>query len=74
MKSISDVVSGAGLAGYAEVALIIFFLVFVAIGLRVLLVRKANFAREAQLPFDDGSTEPVTSSVAQDARGAIDAR
>jgi len=74
VKSISDVVSGAGLAGYAEVALIIFFFVFVAIGLRVLLARKASFAREAQLPFDDGSTEPVTSSVAQDARGAIDAR
>ena len=39
MKSISDVVSGAGLAGYAEVALIIFFLVFVVIGLRVLFSR-----------------------------------
>jgi cbb3-type cytochrome oxidase subunit 3 len=74
VKSISDVVSGAGLAGYAEVALIIFFLVFVAIGLRVLLARKATFSREAQLPFDDGSSEPVTSSVAHDARGAIDAR
>jgi len=36
VKSISDVVSGAGLAGYAEIALLIFFLVFVAVGLRVL--------------------------------------
>ncbi len=74
MKSISDVVSGAGLAGYAEVALIIFFLVFVAIGLRVLLARKTSFAREALLPLDDGSTESVTPSAARDARGAIDAR
>jgi hypothetical protein len=74
VKSISDVVSGAGLAGYAEVALIIFFLVFVAIGLRVLLARNSSFAREALLPLDDGSTEPVTPSAAQDARGATDAR
>ena len=56
MKSISDVVSGAGLAGYAEVALIIFFLVFVALGLRVVLSRTTSFAREAHLPFDDAST------------------
>jgi cbb3-type cytochrome oxidase subunit 3 len=74
VKSISDVVSGAGLAGYAEVALIIFFLVFVAIGLRVVLARKTSFAREASLPLDDGSSAPVTPSAAQDARGAIDAR
>ncbi|HSQ28488.1 MAG TPA: hypothetical protein VLN49_01485 [Gemmatimonadaceae bacterium] len=74
MKSISDVVSGAGLAGYAEVALIIFFLVFVAIGLRVLFARKTSFAREARLPLDDGSSAHVTPSAAQGARGAIDDR
>ena len=66
MKSISDVVSGAGLAGYAEVALIIFFIVFVAIGLRVLFSRKSSFAREANLPFDDSSN---SSDSANPARG-----
>lgn len=53
MKSIADVVSGAGLAGYAEVALVIFVLVFVVVGLRVLLSRRSSFAHEAHLPFDD---------------------
>lgn len=62
MKSISDVVSGAGLAGYAEVALIIFFLVFVAIGLRVLLARTTSFTHEAQLPLDDTSSSATTSA------------
>lgn len=61
MKSISDVVSGAGLAGYAEAALIIFFLVFVVIGLRVLVSRTSSFAAEARLPLDDPS-DSVTSA------------
>ena len=53
MKSLTDVVSGAGLAGYAEVALIIFFLVFVAVGLRVLFSAKSTFAEAARMPLDD---------------------
>ena len=71
MKSISDVVSGAGLAGYAEIALIIFVLVFVAIGLRVLLARTSSFAYQAQLPFDDSSNSAMSARTP--ARGAIDA-
>ena len=55
MKSISDVVSGAGLAGYAEIALLIFFLVFVAVGIRLLFSAKHSFRDAAQLPLDDGS-------------------
>ena len=62
MKSISDVVSGAGLAGYAEIALLIFFLVFVAIGLRVLLSAKTSFAAAARLPLDDASPDSADSS------------
>ena len=31
MKSIADVVSASGLAGYAEVALVLFFVAFVAV-------------------------------------------
>ena len=53
MKSISDVVSGAGLAGYAEIALLIFFLVFVAVGLRVLFSSKVSFQEAARLPLED---------------------
>ena len=53
MKSLTDVVSGAGLAGYAEVALLIFFLVFVAVGLRVLLSSKTAFTDAARLPLND---------------------
>ena len=61
MKSIADVVSGAGLAGYAEIALLIFFLVFVAVGLRVLLSGKQSFRAAAQLPFDDGTPTSADS-------------
>ena len=58
MKSLTDVVSGAGLAGYAEVALLIFFFVFVAVGLRVLLSKKTTFADAAQLPLNDDARIP----------------
>ncbi len=61
MKSISDVVSGAGLAGYAEIALLIFFLVFVAVGLRVLFSAKHSFQDAARLPLDDSSPAPADS-------------
>ena len=64
MKSISDVVSGAGLAGYAEIALLIFFLVFVAVGLRVLFSAKQNFRDAAHLPLDDES--PATADRADE--------
>ena len=61
MKSIADVVSGAGLAGYAEIALLIFFLVFVAVGLRVLVSAKHSFRDAALLPLDDGSPASADS-------------
>jgi|SoiMethySBSTD1v2_1073268.scaffolds.fasta_scaffold1744319_2 cbb3-type cytochrome oxidase subunit 3 len=66
MKSISDVVSGAGLAGYAEIALLIFFLVFVAIGLRVLFSGKHSFREASRLPLDDGSPTSTESPSAAD--------
>ena len=67
MKSISDVVSGAGLAGYAEIALLIFFLVFVAVGLRVLFSAKHSFRDAAHLPLDDGSSPFADSQSTADA-------
>ena len=53
MKSLADVVSGAGLSRYAEVALLLFFLVFVVVLLRVLTVRPDVMKRAAELPFTD---------------------
>ena len=53
MKSIADVVSAAGLAGYAEIALIIFFAVFMAVLIRVLFSRARNWDHAARLPLDD---------------------
>jgi len=51
---LTDVVSHAGLHGYAEVALILFFLAFLAIVLRVMAPsRKSEMDRMARLPLDD---------------------
>jgi hypothetical protein len=61
MKSIADVVSASGLAFYAEVALAIFFLVFVAIGLR-LLGHSQQWEHVAHLPLeDDAPARPVAA-------------
>ena len=53
--SLSDIVSNAGLATYAEVALVIFFLGFVGIVAYVVLRRKGAWERMRQLPLDDDS-------------------
>ena len=53
MKSISDVVGAAGLQGYAEVALLIFFAVFVAVAIRVVFTKRADMDRMARLPLDE---------------------
>jgi hypothetical protein len=57
---LSDVVSGSGLALYAEIALLLFFGVFVVIGLRLLFTRSATFDRAARMPLDDESPSPRT--------------
>jgi hypothetical protein len=54
MKSIADVVGASGLAFYAEVALTIFFVVFVAISVR-LLGHSRQWEHAAQLPLEDES-------------------
>ena len=61
MKSLTDVVSGAGLAGYAEIALLIFFLVFVAVGLRVLFSKRSSFDAAARMPLDYETTTPMNT-------------
>jgi hypothetical protein len=52
--SLSDIMSAAGLAGYAEAGLVIFLLTFVVIAIRTLA--KSNdpeWERERQLPLCD---------------------
>ena len=53
MKSIADVVQASGLAGYAEIALVLFFAVFVAVGLRALTTNRAALDHAAHLPLED---------------------
>jgi cbb3-type cytochrome oxidase subunit 3 len=63
---LSDVVSNAGLAGYAEVALILFLIAFVGIVIAVFRPsRKAHMDAASRLPFDDdpnGKPEEDTRS------------
>lgn len=60
MKSLSDVVSGAGLHIYADIALVIFLAVFVAILARVLFTRRSHWEHEANLPLEDDAASPST--------------
>jgi cbb3-type cytochrome oxidase subunit 3 len=57
---LSDVVSHSGLAGYAEVALVLFLIAFVAIVIRVFLPsRKSEMDRASRLPLEpDGAGTP----------------
>jgi cbb3-type cytochrome oxidase subunit 3 len=50
---LSDVVGHSGLAGYAEVAMILFLVAFVAIALRTFLASRHEMERRARMPLDD---------------------
>lgn len=51
---LSDIMSGAGLSGYAEVALVIFLLAFLAIVVAVFAPsRRKDFDAAARMPLDD---------------------
>jgi cbb3-type cytochrome oxidase subunit 3 len=51
---LSDIMANAGLAGYAEIALLIFMAVFVAVVLRIFWPgRKAELEQAARMPLDD---------------------
>ena len=53
---LSDVVSHAGLAIYAEIALVLFFLTFVVVLVRLLRPsRRADYDAAARLPLEDGT-------------------
>ena len=54
---LSDVMSNAGLAGYAEVALVLFVLAFLGIVLAVFRPsQKARMDAASRLPLDDDPT------------------
>jgi cbb3-type cytochrome oxidase subunit 3 len=57
---LSDVMSAAGLAGYAQIAMVLFLIVFVGVGIRVLFARRATMERAARIPLDDDSAPPAT--------------
>ena len=69
MKSIADVVGASGLAGYAEVALLLFFVVFVVVGLRALFTNRTALDHAANLPFDDERAPVAASTQAAAAPG-----
>jgi cbb3-type cytochrome oxidase subunit 3 len=51
---LSDIVGGSGLAWYAEVALVLFFLAFLLVVWRVFKPSlKAKYDRAARMPLDD---------------------
>lgn len=59
---LSDIMSAAGLASWAEVGLIISFLTFAVIVAYVFLVRnKASFEEARNLPLDDDDV-PLTTA------------
>ena len=59
MRSLTDVVSHSGVAIYAEVALILFALVFAAIVARVLSPgHRDEFEAARRLPLEDGVRGP----------------
>jgi hypothetical protein len=57
MKSLTDVVSGAGLSVYAEIALVIFLVAFIGVVISLFMPsRQRTYEHLRQLPID---TDPV---------------
>ena len=77
MKSLTDVVSGAGLSGYAEIALVIFLIAFVGIVISLFAPgKRRTYEHLRRLPIDeDTNTEPSieTSAIPRFARNDIHA-
>jgi cbb3-type cytochrome oxidase subunit 3 len=46
----------AGLAVYAEIALVLFLIVFVAVVIRIFTARRADMDRRARMPLEDEPT------------------
>jgi cbb3-type cytochrome oxidase subunit 3 len=60
--TLTDLMSGAGLSGFAEAALLLFILAFAAIVFRIFAPgRRQEMDRAAQLPLDDGQASTPRS-------------
>ena len=58
MKSLTDVVSGSGLSGYAEIALVLFMIAFIGVVVSLFLPsRQRMYERMRTLPIDAESAE-----------------
>jgi cbb3-type cytochrome oxidase subunit 3 len=56
---LSDVMSAADLAGYAEIGLVIFLIAFVAVAVKVFWPgQTAHFERLGRIPLDDQPVSP----------------
>lgn len=63
---LSDVVAQAGLAGYAEIALVVFFLVFVAVMVRTWRPsRRDELEAQRLLPLEPDSPAPPREGVSR---------
>ena len=65
MKSLTDVVSGAGLSIYAEVALVIFLVVFLGVVISLFAPGKRRIHEHLRrLPIDGDDTRPSAGTLA----------
>lgn len=62
--SLTDLMSGFNLAFYAQVALVVFFLVFVAVVVHVWRRPKDEITHDADLPLDDAPIKKTGSDEA----------
>ncbi|HSA56720.1 MAG TPA: cbb3-type cytochrome c oxidase subunit 3 [Gemmatimonadaceae bacterium] len=59
--SLTEIMSGAGLSRYAEIALVLFFLAFLVILWRIYAPsRRRALERASRLPLDDETRTPPT--------------
>jgi len=69
MKSLTDVVSGAGLSGYAEIALVIFLVAFLGVVISLFLPsRQKTYEHLRQLPMDSDTAALASSALDRDDR------
>ena len=67
MKSLTDVMSGAGLSAYAEIALVIFLVAFVGIVISLFVPsRQRTYEHLRNLPMDPDMSPVVSKALRRD--------
>lgn len=62
--SLTDVMSGAGLAVYAEIAMVIFLVIFVGVAANLMLRRdRAELIAASRMPLEDTAADPTEREV-----------